>query len=163
EEKFGLPVHYSDERLTTIESRRVLVEDAGIHDRKKRKQVIDQMAAVLILQNYLDLHQRIKMAAQVNGDDQDRQITLIDDQGNEELYEILFTFHSDDYDKSYVLLYPAAVGDDEDIEVQAFSYDADDAGDVTSSDLHEIESDDEWDMVQGVLNTFLDDDRLSGK
>ena len=40
---------------------------------------------------------------------------------------------------------------------------ADDAGDVTSSDLHEIESDDEWDMVQGVLNTFLDDDRLSGK
>ena len=103
------------------------------------------------------------MAAQVNGDDQDRQITLIDDQGNEELYEILFTFHLDDYDKSYVLLYPAAVGDDEDIEVQAFSYDADDAGDVTSSDLHEIESDDEWDMVQGVLNTFLDDDRLSGK
>ena len=103
------------------------------------------------------------MAAQVNGDDEDRQITLIDDQGNEELYEVLFTFHSDDYDKSYVLLYAAAVGDDEDIEVQAFSYDADDAGDVTSSDLHEIESDDEWDMVQGVLNTFLNDDRLSGK
>ena len=103
------------------------------------------------------------MAAQVNGDDEDRQITLVDDQGNEELYEILFTFRSDDYDKSYVLLYPAAVGDDEDIEVQAFSYDADDAGDVTSNDLHEIESDDEWDMVQGVLNTFLDDDRLSGK
>ena len=58
EEKFGLPVHYSDERLTTIESRRVLVEDAGIHDRKKRKQVIDQMAAVLILQNYLDVHRK---------------------------------------------------------------------------------------------------------
>lgn len=58
EEKFGLPVHYSDERLTTIESRRVLIEDAGIHDRKKRKQVIDQMAAVLILQNYLDLHRK---------------------------------------------------------------------------------------------------------
>ena len=103
------------------------------------------------------------MAAQVNGDDEDRQITLVDDQGNEELYEILFTFHSDDYDKSYVLLQPAAVGDDEDIEVQAFSYDADDAGDVTSSHLHEIESDDEWDLVQGILNTFLDDDRLSGK
>ncbi len=58
EEKFGLPVHYSDERLTTIESRRVLIEDAGMHDRKKRKQVIDQMAAVLILQNYLDLHRK---------------------------------------------------------------------------------------------------------
>ena len=105
------------------------------------------------------------MTEQVN-DEKDRQITLIDDQGNEELYEILFTFHSDDYDKSYVLLYPAAVGEDEDIEVQAFSYDADDAGDagdVTSSDLHEISSDEEWDMVQGVLNTFLSDERLSGE
>lgn len=95
--------------------------------------------------------------------DPDQQITLIDDQGNEELYNILFTFHSDDYDKSYVLLYPAAVSDEEDIEVQAFSYDADDAGAVTSSDLHEIKSDEEWNMVQAVLNTFLNDDRLSGK
>ena len=58
EEKFNLPVYYSDERLTTIESRRVLIEDAGMHDRKKRKQLIDQMAAVLILQNYLDLHRK---------------------------------------------------------------------------------------------------------
>lgn len=58
EEKFGLPVYYSDERLTTIESKRVLVEEAGIHDRKKRKIVIDQLAAVLILQNYLELHRK---------------------------------------------------------------------------------------------------------
>lgn len=57
-EKFNLPVYYNDERLTTIESKRVLVEEAQIHDRKKRKQVIDQMAAVLILQNYLDLHRK---------------------------------------------------------------------------------------------------------
>lgn len=58
EKKFGLPVYYSDERLTTVESRRVLVEEAGIHDRHKRKEVIDQMAAVLILQNYLDLKRK---------------------------------------------------------------------------------------------------------
>lgn len=103
------------------------------------------------------------MAKQINNNQTERQITLVDENGNEELFEILFTFHSDDYDKSYVLLYPAAVADDEDIEVQAFSYDSDDAGEVTSSDLHEIESDEEWNMVQGVLNTFLDDDRLSGK
>ncbi|MBD5431097.1 DUF1292 domain-containing protein [Lactobacillus agrestimuris] len=104
------------------------------------------------------------MAAEFNGDgSEDRQITLVDEKGNEELFEILFTFHSDDYDKSYVLLYPSAVGEDEDIEVQAFSYDSDDAGDVTSTDLHEITSDEEWEMVQGVLNTFLDDDRLSGE
>jgi len=56
--KFGLPVYYSDERLTTIESERVLVEEAGMHDRYKRKEVIDQMAAALILQNYLDLNRK---------------------------------------------------------------------------------------------------------
>lgn len=99
------------------------------------------------------------MTQEVHGDD--RQITLVDEKGNEELYEILFTFHSDDYDKSYILLYPASTSEDEEIEVLAFSYDADDEGDVTSSDLHEIEAEDEWDMVQGVLNTFLDDDRLN--
>ncbi|WEV40177.1 Holliday junction resolvase RuvX [Lactobacillus sp. ESL0684] len=58
QDKFALPVYYSDERLTTIESQRVLIEEAGIHDRHKRKAVVDQMAAVLILQNYLDLHRK---------------------------------------------------------------------------------------------------------
>lgn len=58
EDKFSLLVAYSDERLTTIEADRVLIEEAEIHDRKKRKEVIDQMAAVLILQNYLDLKRR---------------------------------------------------------------------------------------------------------
>lgn len=56
--KFGLPVYYNDERLTTVESNRVLIEEAGIHDRHQRKQVVDQMAAVLILQNYLDAHRK---------------------------------------------------------------------------------------------------------
>ena len=97
------------------------------------------------------------MSEKINANqDNDRQITLVDEQGNEELFEILFTFTSEDYGKSYVLLYPAAVSDDDDVEVQAFSYDADADGDVTSSD-------DEWNMVQGVLNTFLSDDRLSGE
>lgn len=58
QEKFGLPIYYSDERLTTAESQRVLVDEAEIHDRHKRKEVIDQMAAVLILQNYLDLNRK---------------------------------------------------------------------------------------------------------
>lgn len=103
------------------------------------------------------------MARNSDEDKMDREITLIDEQGNEEIYEILFTFHSDDYDKSYVLLYPKKDRNDEDIKVQAFSYDADDAGDVTSNDLHEITSEKEWSMVEGVLNTFLNDDRLSGE
>ena len=52
EERFGLPVKLWDERLTTMAAERMLI-DADV-SRKKRKQVIDKMAAVMILQGYLD-------------------------------------------------------------------------------------------------------------
>lgn len=48
----GIEVVLWDERLSTVAAERVLV-DADLR-RKKRKQVIDMMAAVVILQNYLD-------------------------------------------------------------------------------------------------------------
>lgn len=57
-QEFGLPVDYIDERLTTVEASRMLVEQADT-SRKKRKQVIDKLAASLILQNYLDGHGRL--------------------------------------------------------------------------------------------------------
>ncbi|MFC6994259.1 Holliday junction resolvase RuvX [Streptococcus loxodontisalivarius] len=52
-ELFGLPVDYQDERLTTVQAERMLVEQADV-SRGKRKKVIDKLAAQLILQNYLD-------------------------------------------------------------------------------------------------------------
>lgn len=52
EKRFSLPVVLWDERLTTMAAERVLLE-ADV-SRKKRKKVIDKMAAVLILQGYLD-------------------------------------------------------------------------------------------------------------
>ncbi len=48
----GLPVEYWDERLSTVFSERVLLE-ADV-SRKKRKGIIDKLAAVMILQGYLD-------------------------------------------------------------------------------------------------------------
>ena len=51
--KFGLPIDFQDERLTTVQAERMLVEKADT-SRKKRKKVIDKLAAGLILQNYLD-------------------------------------------------------------------------------------------------------------
>ncbi|TWT09833.1 Holliday junction resolvase RuvX [Streptococcus sp. sy004] len=53
EERFKLTVDYQDERLTTVQAERMLVEQADI-SRNKRKKVIDKLAAQLILQNYLD-------------------------------------------------------------------------------------------------------------
>jgi RNAse H domain protein, YqgF family len=48
----GLEVILWDERFSSLSAERVLIE-ADV-SRKKRKDVIDKMAAVIILQNYLD-------------------------------------------------------------------------------------------------------------
>ncbi|MFS0689818.1 Holliday junction resolvase RuvX [Sporosarcina sp. Marseille-Q4943] len=56
EEAFGFPVILWDERLTTMAAERMLIE-ADV-SRKKRKTVIDKMAAVMILQGYLDSKNR---------------------------------------------------------------------------------------------------------
>ncbi|KRN27455.1 hypothetical protein IV38_GL002107 [Lactobacillus selangorensis] len=88
----------------------------------------------------------------------DEEITLVDEKGNEELYKVLFTFDSEDYGKSYVLLYPAGAEGGDEVEIQAFSFIPDENGEATKGDLLPIEDDAEWDMVEEVLNTFLADD-----
>ena len=52
EKSLGLPVLYQDERLSTAAMQKVLI--SGDVSRGKRKQVIDKLAAVYILQGYLD-------------------------------------------------------------------------------------------------------------
>lgn len=52
EETFSLPVKLWDERLSTVAAERALLE-ADL-SRAKRKKIIDKMAAVHILQGYLD-------------------------------------------------------------------------------------------------------------
>ncbi len=48
----GIQVVWQDERLTTVMAEKVLI-DADV-SRRKRKEVIDKQAAVLIMQSYLD-------------------------------------------------------------------------------------------------------------
>ncbi len=48
----GLPIRLWDERLTTREAHQILYE-AG-HERQKHRKVVDQVAATLILQSFLD-------------------------------------------------------------------------------------------------------------
>lgn len=55
EKRLEIPIVFHDERLTTMQAERMLVEEGNV-SRKKRKQVIDMLAAVMILQNYLDLN-----------------------------------------------------------------------------------------------------------
>ncbi len=50
--KLGVEIVFLDERFTTAQSERLLIE-AGMR-RTKRRQVVDKVAASLILQSYLD-------------------------------------------------------------------------------------------------------------
>ena len=48
-----IEIAYQDERLTTAQAEKMLITEGDV-SRKKRKQVIDKLAAVIILQNYLN-------------------------------------------------------------------------------------------------------------
>ena len=52
EEETGIKIEYWDERLSTVAAERTLIE--GNVRRENRKSVIDMVAAVIILQGYLD-------------------------------------------------------------------------------------------------------------
>lgn len=81
----------------------------------------------------------------------ENQITYVDDQGNEILCEILFTFDSKEFNKNYVLFYPTGSLEEEDITVYAASY-VPMEGEI--GELNEITTDEEWDMVSEVLDSF---------
>lgn len=76
----------------------------------------------------------------------EKQIIIVDEDGTENRYEILFTFEADETHITYVLYYDPS--DPENI--MASRYDND-------GNLEEIETDEEWEMVEEVLNTFQDD------
>jgi len=61
-ERFGLPVELWDERLSSVAANEIL-DQAG-HDPRDRKYVIDQVAAAVILQGWLDARDQAKVAAQ---------------------------------------------------------------------------------------------------
>ena len=85
---------------------------------------------------------------------EENYIMAYDEDGNKVKLNILFTFASDEFEKSYVIVYEEQDESDEEIELQAFSYE-----EISDQDgqLHAIETEEEWDMVEEVLATFIDD------
>lgn len=89
----------------------------------------------------------------------ENQLTVIDENGNELLMEILFTFDSDEYKKAYVVYYPAGADEEDedgnvDLHVSAYIPSATNDG----GDLMPVESEEEWEMIEEVINTFLADE-----
>lgn len=88
----------------------------------------------------------------------DNHITVIDEEGNEQLCEILFTFESDEFNKSYVLYYPIGADEDEngEIEILASAF----IPGEEEGELLPIETEEEWDLIEEVLNTFLEENEM---
>jgi uncharacterized protein YrzB (UPF0473 family) len=83
----------------------------------------------------------------------ENRLTFVDEKGNEILCEILFTFESEEFKKSYVLFYPVG-SKEEQLEVMAASYVS---GENGEGELAAVETDEEWDMIEKVLKQYEED------
>lgn len=81
----------------------------------------------------------------------DKRLEVIDENGHTQVYEIVLTFHSDELEKSYVVY--KEPGDSDEVFAASFNEEEKDGGKLSA-----IESDEEFDMIEEVLNTFLDDE-----
>lgn len=87
-----------------------------------------------------------------------QHITVIDDNGNEQLCEVIHVHESPEFGKSYVFY--ALVGAEEDengsVEIFVSSFVPSENGE--DGELTPIETEAEWDMVEDVLNALEDED-----
>ncbi len=81
----------------------------------------------------------------------ENEMIITDENGEEKVMNILFTYENEERGKSYVFLYEKG---DED-NVMAFIYDE------QSKSLNEIEDDDEYEEVEEVFNAFMEDPKIS--
>lgn len=90
----------------------------------------------------------------------ENKLTIIDENGNEILCEVLFTFNSEEFNKNYVIFYP--VGSEEEdgtISVMAASYVEE--ADGTCGELSEVTNEDEWQLIEEMLESFAEEDECA--
>ncbi|WP_182200504.1 DUF1292 domain-containing protein [Paraliobacillus salinarum] len=83
------------------------------------------------------------------------RIIIPDENGEEHLFEVLFTFDIDENGQSYIAVVPVEQKDDEEVEVFAFRYEDKENEDDLA--LFQIETEEEWQMVEEMLNTLTDE------
>ena len=81
---------------------------------------------------------------------EDKSFTLINDEGKEIKYDVLFTFDSDDTKKSYIAYTDNTYDEEGNISVYASTYDPNSKEMV----LGEITTDKEWKVIETILNTI---------
>ena len=86
------------------------------------------------------------------------RIIIPDENDEEHLFEVLFTFDIEETNHSYIAVVPVEQQEEEEeVEVFAFRYEekGEDDNDLA---LFPLESDDEWDMVEEMLHTLADEE-----
>ncbi|WP_407269532.1 DUF1292 domain-containing protein [Radiobacillus sp. PE A8.2] len=91
------------------------------------------------------------------GLEEKERIIIPDEKGEEHLFEVLFTFDVDQTEHSYIAVVPAEQSEEEEVEVFAFRYE-ENANDEDDFSLFQIETDDEWEMVEEMLNTLTEEE-----
>lgn len=79
-------------------------------------------------------------------------ITVTDEEGKDQVCEVIHTFSSEHFGKSYVLYVPATEEPIDERDIFAAQYIAGNEGQI--EELYPIESDEEWEFVEEVLNTL---------
>ncbi|SFE27802.1 DUF1292 domain-containing protein [Alteribacillus iranensis] len=86
--------------------------------------------------------------------EENERIVIPDEEGNEHLFDVLFTFDVDETGKSYIVLTEAGEEENEE-ETEVFAFRFEDDGEEDSDiSLFPIETDEEWDMVEEMVETF---------
>lgn len=80
--------------------------------------------------------------------DKEGTFTIIDEEGNEITYDILFTFDSEETKKSYVVFTDNNVDENGNVTTYASIYDP--TGE--SKELQPITTDEEWDLIENLLS-----------
>lgn len=76
--------------------------------------------------------------------------TMIDEDGNETVYDILFTFESEETHKNYIVYTDNTRDEAGNVEVYASIYDPNDP----HSRLEAIETEKEWKVIETILETL---------
>ena len=83
----------------------------------------------------------------------ENSFTLIDENGNEVVYDVLFTFESEETNKNYIVYTDNSKDESGNIEVYASVY----YPDEENSRLEAIETDKEWKTIETILETLQEE------
>ena len=81
--------------------------------------------------------------------------SMLDENGNEVIYDVLFTFESEETHKNYIVYTDNSRDESGNVEVYASIYDPEDP----HSKLEAIKTDKEWKVIETILDTLQEEIR----